>query len=87
MNKSNMISNINDVTVAYKASKIPENELDFLNGHIPEEIHFFIDSFNSNTFKTNGLVEKDLLEKWLYERWLQKETFLQKYFNVKYMLI
>jgi len=81
MSKNNLISNINDVTVAYKASKIPENELDFLKGHIPEEIHFFIDSFSSDDFKINGLVEKNLLEKWLNERWLEKELFLQKYFN------
>ena len=36
---------IQDVSVAYRGGTIPENEAHFLNGQLPNEIHFFIDTF------------------------------------------
>lgn len=37
---------IQDVTIAYNGGKVPESEFDFLKGHLPREIHFYVDKFS-----------------------------------------
>jgi len=79
MNRNKMIDCVHDITVAYRGGEIPENELKFLNGLLPNEIHFYID-----VFELNEIIEKDkpsdlCLEKWLGARWKIKEEFLTRY--------
>ena len=38
MNNQKMIDGVLDVTVAYRGGEIPETELKFLNGTLPDEI-------------------------------------------------
>ncbi len=82
MYKNNMIDCVQDVTVGYRGGKIPENESDFLFGNLPNEIHFYVDKFDSNllmeTNDSNESSKNECLEKWLNERWLRKEAFLKE---------
>ena len=80
------------MTVAYRGGKIPERELDFLNGNLPDEIHFYTDKFESNSLfqrvdineNLNDMSEdlnenkKKILEEWVNQRWIIKEEFLKK---------
>lgn len=81
MKKCDMIDSIHDVTIGYCGESIPETELKFLNGCLPEEIHFYIDKFDSNKIINEGNDEdanKVVLEKWIADRWNVKETFLKR---------
>jgi hypothetical protein len=74
MNNNKSLDCVHDVTVAYKGA-IPENELRFLNGKLPTEIHFYIDKFSTSEVSQPGI------EAWLNERWLVKEDFLQRFYE------
>lgn len=81
MRKNQQIDSIDDVTVAYRGGKIPENETDFLNGNLPEEIHFYLDRFGCENILSNKNPDEDdakCIENWLNQRWKQKESFLQR---------
>lgn len=84
MKKINMIDSIHDVTIGYCGETIPETELQFLNGSLPDEIHFYIDKFDSNQV-VNGsgdeAANKEMLEKWIADRWNVKETFLKSFYE------
>ena len=86
MRRNKMIDAVHDVTVAYRGGQIPENEIDFLNGKLPDEIHFYVRKFgldeilDSNNNKAEGLIflTDQTLEEWLKQRWRIKENFLKK---------
>ena len=84
MNRNKMIDCIHDVTVAYRGGEIPENELKFVSGALPDEIHFYIDVFEMEQIFENKdkLSNDECLEKWLGARWKTKEEFLIKYVNI-----
>ena len=74
-----MIDSVHDITVAYRGGNIPENELKFLNGQLPDEIHFYFDIYNINDILSDNESNDLLLENWLNERWMKKENFLKWY--------
>lgn len=84
-----MIDSVHDVTVAYRNGEIPESELMFLNGALPDEIHFYLDTFHlSDIFKSEQQVDDNQeLENWLNERWSHKERFLKWYWVLTFFLI
>ena len=55
MHAKNIIDCVQDVTIAYRGGKIPENESDFLFGNLPHEIHFYLDKFDSNLLSSLNL--------------------------------
>lgn len=82
---------VNDVSIAYKGGKVPENELDLIRGNLPREIHFYLDDFdmrnvlNDNLYDNNNNKEhsssnhhKKILEDWLVKRWQIKEHLLTR---------
>lgn len=78
-----MIDCVHDVTVAYRGGEIPENELKFLNGALPDEIHFYFDMFDLNEVLGEHMTQEDSnLEKWLNQRWRSKEQFLKWFVQV-----
>lgn len=90
MTRNQMIDCVQDVTVAYRGGQIPENEPKFMKGHLPDEIHFFIESFSceqiaahssSGGDQSNTKIAADKnLENWLVDRWAKKESFLQSFY-------
>ena len=86
MSKLDLIDCVQDVTVAYRGGKMPENESDFLFGNLPDEIHFYVEKFNSNLkieqkakeINVDENTTKRKLENWLIERWNKKEVFLKE---------
>lgn len=72
MSTNNIYDSIQDITIAY-SNNIPENELDFLNGAFPKQIHFYLDYYPCST--------KILNDNWLLERWKLKESLLEKFNN------
>lgn len=74
-----MIDSVHDITVAYRGGNIPEYELKFLNGQLPDEIHFYFDIYNINDIFSSNESNDLLLENWLNERWMKKENFLKWY--------
>lgn len=87
MKRNDTMQYIQDITIAYRGGIIPENEIDFLNGNLPHEIHFYIDKFDCDAILKNVDLSEDgdnskrnkALEDWLNERWTKKEAFLKKY--------
>ena len=79
MHAKNIIDCVQDVTIAYRGGKIPENESDFLYGNLPDEIHFYLDKFDSNLLIKGESPYATLLENWINERWNIKENFLKEY--------
>ena len=85
MTRNQMIDCVQDVTVAYRGGQIPENELKFIKGHLPDEIHFFIESFSCEQIAAHSGGELTTsadknLENWLVDRWSKKEAFLQSFY-------
>lgn len=77
---------VQDVTVAYRGEHLPVTELDFLSGKLPKEIHFYLDTIETNHIiqdpTATSSEEKDkCLEKWLMDRWALKEKFLVKFYE------
>lgn len=98
MQENETIDCIKDVTIAYNGGKIPVTELDFLNGNLPDEIHFYEDTFELKTILqasncdndgsiSHSQIEKQnkCLENWICQRWCLKEEFLKKYFNLQHI--
>ena len=77
-----MIDGVHDVTVAYRGGEIPETELKFLNGSLPEEIHFYLDKYHLDEIFEPNQIDNKTLENWLNERWKSKEYFLEWYLNL-----
>ena len=85
MNRNKIIDSVQDVTIAYRGGYIPENELDFINGKLPKEIHFYIKRFtiddvlnSNNNIQGLTLLNDVILEDWLKDRWRKKDDFLKK---------
>ena len=86
-----MVNHIDDVTVAYAGGKIPEKEIDLLNGNLPHEIHFFVDTFECgkifepNKQSESGQIAEEendkALETWLKDRWRVKESMLVSFYE------
>lgn len=68
MKSNELLDAIHDVTIFYEKN-VPENESDFLNGHFPDKINFFVDYHS-----VNFVLEP---EQWLKERWEHKEQHLE----------
>ncbi|KAL4227365.1 Lysocardiolipin acyltransferase 1 [Mactra antiquata] len=79
MKNYNDLKQIVDVTIGYPQNML-QNETELLNGNIPREI-----VFNIQTFDAADLVSKDEseLSKWLEERWAVKETYLKSFYELK----
>ena len=81
-----MIDCVQDVTVAYRGGHVPENELKFVKGHLPDEIHFFLESFGCEQIAahsgpaTLSQIADKYLESWLLDRWSKKEDFLKLFY-------
>jgi lysocardiolipin and lysophospholipid acyltransferase len=88
-NATTSLNHIDDVTVAYKGGHMPLNELDFVCGNLPHEIHFFVDSFECDKLlaaaneRNDSTIESidSCMEKWLKMRWYEKEMFLRKFYS------
>lgn len=74
MNENKMLDCVHDVTVAYRGA-FPDNEMRFLMGKLPEEIHFYIDKFSVAEVISGGK------EAWLTNRWRLKEDFLTNFYK------
>ena len=83
MTRNQMIDRVQDVTVAYRGGQVPENELKFVKGHLPDEIHFFVESFSCEQIAAHSAsatsADKNL-ESWLTDRWSKKEAFLKAFY-------
>lgn len=88
MNRCGILDSVQDVTVGYKGEGkcIPQTELDFLMGTLPEEIHFYIDNFGlqevlpveNSSDSEDGSGRKEALASWLNIRWKRKESLLKR---------
>jgi len=93
MKKNGILDCVQDVTIGYKGEGncIPQTELDFVSGTLPEEMHFYIDRFSIDDVTNSSKDEskdKEVLANWVNARWKHKEAFLKRFgFKMPYWLI
>ena len=81
MYKNEMIDSIDDVTIGYVGdTKIPDTEIEFLSGCVPDEIHFFIRRYSIDQMineSDDEALRNKSLENWLNKVWDAKNSFLK----------
>ena len=90
LNAQRMLNHIDDVTVAYDGGVIPKTEVDLPLGNLPANIHFYMDTYDSEKLAGGGDGGEDgadardkRLEAWLKDRWCVKEAMLVSFYANK----
>ncbi|XP_076635235.1 lysocardiolipin acyltransferase 1 isoform X2 [Colletes latitarsis] len=78
LQQANYVDAVYDLTIAYP-DYIPQSELDFIKGKLPNEVHFHIKRIPSSDMPTHDLT----LRQWLEERWFDKEEVLKQFYDKK----
>ncbi|ESO92039.1 hypothetical protein LOTGIDRAFT_217193 [Lottia gigantea] len=76
MKKSNCLDALVDVTVGYPKF-ILHDERDIIYGQFPEEIHFFVQTYNISDLPSDS----ESIAEWCQKRWAEKEKRLEEYYT------
>ncbi|XP_075226211.1 lysocardiolipin acyltransferase 1-like isoform X2 [Lycorma delicatula] len=76
MRENDQLDAIYDLSVGYPGA-LPQSELDVMKGIFPEEVHFFVKRYSTETIPRNESELKD----WLNSIWKQKEQRLSEFYT------